>query len=513
MRAAVLLALAFCAAARASVVEGRVVSTTTGQPVRHALVMLQREGVSYAAETQSDGKFRIEGVSLGMYRASALRQGWIALGAGRFPPKPEPDLLIRGGEDTVQLTLRLTPPAVIAGRTLDPDGDPVSNLSVEALRFSYSGGRRQLTAAARAVSDDHGEYRIFNLSPGRYFIIASRQSAAAAFTFYPAAADSAHAVPVDVAAAAEQTRIDIRLQPDVRYSIHARSSVATRRPLPTPGNSRPDLIPPFMPMLERRGGDFARITGIGMRLEGDTFEIQNIPPGSYALTAQQTDPDRPGVKLAARQAIEIVDHDIDVTLAVAPMLEIHGTVAGPEGFEKTRVSLEAVDGGVRSNATGFLDAAGRLVIRDVAAGRYRLRVTAPAGAYLQSIRNATQTLSSQDLDIGREAPALQIVLAADGGTVRGLALNSQGEPANRALVTAAIAHPGWPDQVKSAITDEHGNFAIDDLAPGDYRLFAWDTVEPGAPDDPDFRKLYEPRSTPVHVEPGKQAKVTIPVIE
>ena len=44
-------------------------------------------------------------------------------------------------------------------------------------------------------------------------------------------------------------------------------------------------------------------------------------------------------------------------------------------------------------------------------------------------------------------------------------------------------------QVRTA--DENGMLSLRGLKPGDYKLYAWEDVEQGAPFDPDFLKQYE----------------------
>ena len=84
--------------------------------------------------------------------------------------------------------------------------------------------------------------------------------------------------------------------------------------------------------------------------------------------------------------------------------------------------------------------------------------------------------------------------------------NAKGEPAPRLRVTLA------PDGrlrdrdnlVRGGVADDEGNFKLRDIPPGDYRLFAWEDAEPGAPQDPEFRKPFEPQSIAVKVEPSSR---------
>jgi hypothetical protein len=50
------------------------------------------------------------------------------------------------------------------------------------------------------------------------------------------------------------------------------------------------------------------------------------------------------------------------------------------------------------------------------------------------------------------------------------------------------------------------------LTPGDYRLFAWEDIQTGAWEDPDFMRPYEGRGTPAHVNEGTNNDVQVTVI-
>jgi hypothetical protein len=58
----------------------------------------------------------------------------------------------------------------ISGKILAADGSPAARVQVMALEASYQSGRRLLGLLQSAITDDRGEYRLFYLPPGRYFV-------------------------------------------------------------------------------------------------------------------------------------------------------------------------------------------------------------------------------------------------------------------------------------------------------------------------------------------------------
>ncbi|HJX94885.1 MAG TPA: hypothetical protein VJ324_04655, partial [Candidatus Acidoferrum sp.] len=55
---------------------------------------------------------------------------------------------------------------------------------------------------------------------------------------------------------------------------------------------------------------------------------------------------------------------------------------------------------------------------------------------------------------------------------------------------------------KQRTTDQYGRFDIRGIAPGDYKLFSWEQVEPNAWEDPDFLKQFEAKGQRVSLQEG-----------
>jgi hypothetical protein len=61
-------------------------------------------------------------------------------------------------------------------------------------------------------------------------------------------------------------------------------------------------------------------------------------------------------------------------------------------------------------------------------------------------------------------------------------------------------------------TDALGRFSLLGLPPGDFKLFAWETVQGTNYTDPDFLKGFEDRGTPVHIQERRQQTVQLEAI-
>ena len=136
---------------------GQVFNVTTGEPVKKANLNLQRVDltpdimsmpVSYSTTTDGTGKYAMKDIEAGKYRLSVNRNGYVnATYGARGPNRPGTTLSLTRGQNLKDVSFRLIPHAVITGRILDEDGDPVPNVRVQImtnpqseLRAAYSIG-------------------------------------------------------------------------------------------------------------------------------------------------------------------------------------------------------------------------------------------------------------------------------------------------------------------------------------------------------------------------------------
>ena len=109
----------------------------------------------------------------GEYRVVAMRSGYVTGEFGRrWPNGVGLPLTLAAGQAVGTIQIAMTPTAAISGRIRDRFDQPIGNVEVQALKATYQDGRRALTKVASVQSDDRGEYRLFWLPPGRYYLSA-----------------------------------------------------------------------------------------------------------------------------------------------------------------------------------------------------------------------------------------------------------------------------------------------------------------------------------------------------
>ena len=156
-------------------ISGRVVTTDTGRPVRRARVLLNAPELpgGRGALTADDGSFEFVGLPAGRYILAASKSGFVSLAYGqRRPLQPGTPLQLQDGQQLTGVEFRLPRGSVIAGRIYDETGDPLPGAMVRVLAYRYAQGSRQLVPAGAAQSDDRGEYRVWSLNPGEYYVTA-----------------------------------------------------------------------------------------------------------------------------------------------------------------------------------------------------------------------------------------------------------------------------------------------------------------------------------------------------
>ena len=174
-----------------------------------------------------------------------------------------------------------------------------------------------------------------------------------------------------------------------------------------------------------------------------------------------------------------------------------------------------------------------LVLQNIAPGDYRVYVqplftpltganpVAPQprwqNAYVKSIRLGDMDVLNGGLHFRSEpSDSLDLVIAANPGLLEGRVINDSNEPVPGAVVTLFANTPSErlyrTDMYRVTSTDTTGQFQVQGLPPGDYKVFAWEGVENGSWMDTNFLVSYESRGRTVHIEEGKTSRTDLPVI-
>ena len=153
--------------------QGIVTQMGSDEVVWGATVELRKEGGNtalYGAVTGVDGKFAFPSVPAARYQLVATSPGFVPAEYGQKRMKGAGLPLIVSGQAMTNLRLEMVPTGAISGRVTDPYGQPIAIADVFVLKSSYQEGRRILTQFLSAKTDERGEFRLFWLTPGTYYL-------------------------------------------------------------------------------------------------------------------------------------------------------------------------------------------------------------------------------------------------------------------------------------------------------------------------------------------------------
>jgi len=108
----------------------------------------------------------------GRYRLFVERTGYLEVDA-KHRRSEGTVLSLEAGQELKDSVLHMLAAAIITGRVVDEDGDPMPNVDVTVLRRKFSSGRFKFEPNGSSQTNDVGEYRIGGLLAGKYYVSAS----------------------------------------------------------------------------------------------------------------------------------------------------------------------------------------------------------------------------------------------------------------------------------------------------------------------------------------------------
>ena len=462
------------------------------------------------AITGDSGRFGFANIPPGRYKLRARCDGYQQAWYGAPTPRYAAGVItLHPGERRQDFNLRLTMLGSISGVVLDQDGDPVDGANVSLVSRSFRRGKRSFGQHGSASTNDRGEYRISNVTPGSYLVMANSrgrqalriQPESAASTqpieqprqlqygiqYFPSAERPTEASLITVAAGKEIAGIDFHLTAQAMITL--RGNVIPPPELPA------DAFIQIMARLDLTD-DTQFGFGSGAGPPNYEFTFAGFMPGEYLLAASVTAGGHP--YRGVQRVVISAGAENHATIKLDPGIDLAGTVKveGQKMDAATQVSLSPGDAiPFQSNAPqAQVKPDGTFVISDVVPGVWDIGVhPLPDGGYIKSMRLGRQDVLTEDMVIGPDTKdKLDIVVSTQGGVLEGDVKTEPGESTAPAHVLAAP--DGQYSHVMSfygfATSDEKGHFTLKHLTPGRYRIYAFDALDYCDWCDPDFLKPF-----------------------
>ena len=137
----------------------------------------------------------------------------------------------------------------------------------------------------------------------------------------------------------------------------------------------------------------------------------------------------------------------------------------------------------------------------------------PQLLYVKSVRWGSADITDGELDLTNGVPPrteLAIVLGADGAQLDGVVMNDKDAAEGATITLIPTGSRKSAPYYKNATADAAGHFTIRAIAPGSYRVIAWDKANVNAVIyDPDFLRPYQTAGESVELEAGQKKKVEL----
>jgi 5-hydroxyisourate hydrolase-like protein (transthyretin family) len=471
-------------------ISGHIYRADTGAPLAKtqvALLPVTGNSLNVTGErrftlTDGEGFYSFAQVTAGTYTVAAKRDGFVG---GYFDDVPNPVnaqiLKIAADETLSKIDIHLVTAGVISGTVLDEDNQPLQSVGVEAVRIQYLRGGRQIEVPRGITrTDDLGNFRLFNLRAGNYFVRVETsdvnpqtEHSVDRIVYYPNTMDIESAQPLKVSAGNEISGIRFSVGPAASFSV-------TGNIIDVSGSAGQRQYTITADRLNT--GDSGRPSTTSV---GGSFTLHGIMPGEYLLRAASTilgpttQLNGQPREVSGAAIARVSDGDTRVNIQVGPQVEVSGRVSIENSPGKTASGIlvalwpESTTLGSSNNET---DRNGAFKIQYVTSGSYDLATFDTPGMYMKEVlcNGKDYTLLPLTVEPGVNVSDCVLVMATDVVTVKGQVLDGD-KPV-----------PGWmvvaiPEQrslrhlerfMYTKLTNLTGEYQLSGMIPGDYLLFA-----------------------------------------
>jgi hypothetical protein len=537
---------------------GRIVASDTGTAVRRAQVRVSGPDIgTKTALTDAQGRYEFRDLPAGRFNVSVSKSGFVTMSYGQSRPfEPGRPIELAEAQKMEKADVSLPRGSVLAGRVADEFGEAVAEAEVTAMRMQFSNGRRRLVPSGRnGTTNDLGQFRIYGLPPGEYYVTASlrnmnsmvldilggggaagpsgsNQNTGYAATYYPSTPTPSEAQRVSLAVGQELSSVDIQLQPVRLAKITGNAVGSDGKPM---AGAMVMLMPARTDALQFMPGGTSRTDANG------NFTLNSVTPGDYSLQVQSMG----GMISAAGANMSFTFRSVDGTTAsnqpsqerefavanvnvagedITGMVVVGtrgakatGTIsysgaAKPEGTSAIRVTAVPVDadsnpmpmfGGSNVKETGAFEVEGLMGQRIFRAANL------PKGWILKSVKISGEDVTDKGVEFkpGDDVNGVEIELTNRPTAINGAVTNDGGQAQKDYTVVVFAEDPAkWamPQNrwTSSSRPDQEGRFKFANLPPGAYLAIAVEYVAQGEWSDPEWLARAAKRATRFTLDEG-----------
>jgi Carboxypeptidase regulatory-like domain len=525
-------------------IRGRVLSSDGGGPIRRAQVRITGQDIApKAALTDAEGRFEFRELPAGRFSIQASKSGFVSVQYGQTRPLESGKPIELADKQILdRADISMPRGGVIAGRVLDEFGDPLPDVMVTAMRQAWANGRRRLLPSAGRVgqTNDLGQFRIYGLPPGDYYVSASMRggvmemaemelmgataaTAAAptastprsgyAATYYPGTPNAAEAQKIAIGPGQEASGADFALVPVRLARVSGIVISADGKPVEGAAIS---VVPASREFTGPIGLGGARTAKDG------SFILNNVAPGDYTLQTRSVQVyanvqgDNMMMFRAATMSgggdaefgampLSVSGEDISNVVLVTSK---GGTAVGqvtfdgprPPSVTSIRVTSMPVDsdgpmlgGPMLGGGPGTLKEDGTFELKGLAGPRLIRVGNAPPGWTLKSVKLNGNDITDTGAEFkpGETTAGLEIELTTRATSVTGAVTGNDGSLLKDYTVVLFSESPEhWRLPMTRWVTgvrpDQEGRFKVQNLPAGHYHAVAVDYLPQGEWGDPEI---------------------------
>ncbi len=522
-------------AAKKATIEGVVVNDLTKEPLRRVEISLMKQSKSggmtgmanaLSAVTDAAGKFRIENIDAGDY-AVMLRKGGFLMPRAYFGMSAR-ILKLTEGASLTGLRYSLRPQAIITGRVVDDEGEPVQGLNVMLLRYRYDRGSYRASSSSRPQqTNDRGEFRFTDVQSGKYYLLSEVQRMRAmaagappapgtprtAFvtTYFPSASEFAQAVAIEVQPGQELSGRDITLRKEKVVTV-------TGKVLDGNGSPAKQTFVSLTPADGSIGNNFGSPVD-----EKGAFVANNVPPGQYnARATRWNGEDR---AQSAETPVAVGDAGLEgVVLQIQPALEAKGAFvlegSGRKDFDFAGFSVHLRPAGDNNSFAGYAQAKtdGTFTMTGITPGRCTVSVYPGSGeGYVKSILLGSEDVHGKEVDgAAVAAGGLKIVIRLDSAAVTGtVEIPEERKAALRSptvILSPADAHLRDVEQHNVAQLNQNNGYELKNLRPGEYIAFALEEYDYASMQDPEVLAAVAGKGTKITLAANESKSLDLKIV-
>ena len=547
-------------------IRGRLVTADAGTPVRRAQVRISGPDIMpKTSVTDAQGRYEFRDLPAGRFNINATKPGFVTVNYGQTRPfEGGKGIDLGEGQAIDKADITMPRGSAISGRIVDEFGEPIADAQVMAMRSAWVNGKRRLQPSGRSSqTNDLGQYRIYGLPPGEYYVSATvnsngpevmfidRVATAATFvsgvavgggpgpsgsdpktgyapTYFPGTSNGSEAQRIQLAigqeASADFSLIPVRLAKVTGTVVGSEGRPVEGASLQVMPKNSNDAGMVMFPMAGS-----ARSDRNGM------FTLNNVAPGEYTLQVRGTQTittssggdtmvfstrigGGDGQSEYGSVPLVVAGEDVpNVIVVTSKGSSVSGRIVFEGGSKPTntaplRISAAAVDNDGPMGMPGgsaSVTAEGTFEIKGLMGQRLIRPTGLPAGWVLKSVTLNGADVTDTGVTIKPNEPVtgLEIVVTSKKTELNGTVTAGNQAVTDYTVVVFSEDTEKWTApltrHVRSARPNQEGRYSIDNLPPGGYYAVALEYIAQGDWNDPSVLERLKANATRFSISEGE----------